>query len=44
LALKAQGNKVESEKIFNKINSVYFVQWQVAIVKELAKAQLNASN
>ena len=44
LALKAQGNKVESEKIFNKINSDYFVQWQVAIVKELAKAQLNASN
>jgi tetratricopeptide (TPR) repeat protein len=44
LALKAQGNKVESEKIFTKINSVYFVQWEVAIVKELAKAQLNASN
>ncbi|MCX6337590.1 MAG: tetratricopeptide repeat protein [Bacteroidetes bacterium] len=44
LALKAQGNKVESEKIFTKINSVYFVQWQVAIVKELAKAQLNAGN
>ncbi len=44
LALKAQGNKVESEKIFTKINSVYFVQWQIAIVKELAKAQLNAGN
>ena len=44
LALKAQGNKVESEKIFTKINSVYFVQWEVAIVKELAKAQLNAGN
>ncbi|MEI8097934.1 MAG: hypothetical protein WCG74_03820 [Sediminibacterium sp.] len=44
LALKAQGNKVESDQIFTKITKNYFVQWQIAIVKELAKAQLNASN
>jgi hypothetical protein len=44
LALKAQGDKVESDKIFTKITKDYFVNWQRAIVKELAKSQLNAGN
>jgi len=44
LALKAQGNKAESDKMFTKITNNYFVQWQGAIVRELAKAQLNATN
>ena len=44
LALKAQGKKAESDKMFTNITSNYFVQWQVAIVRELAKAQLNAAN
>ena len=44
LALKAQGNKAESDKIFLKISNNYFVKSQIAIVKELAKAQLNAAN
>jgi hypothetical protein len=44
LALKAQGNKPESDKIFTKITNNYFAQWQGAIVGELAKAQLNAGN
>ena len=44
LALKAQGNKAESDKIFTKISNNSFVQWQAGIVKNLAKAQLNAGN
>jgi tetratricopeptide (TPR) repeat protein len=44
LALKAQGNEAESDKMFTKITNNYFVQWQGAIVRELAKAQLNATN
>ena len=44
LALKAQGNKIESDQIFTKISNNFFVQWQGAIVKNLAKAQLNAGN
>ena len=44
LALKAQGNKPESDKMFTKITNNYFAQWQGAIVGELAKAQLNAGN
>ncbi len=44
LALKAQGNKSESDKMFTKITNNYFAQWQGAIVGELAKAQLNAGN
>ena len=44
LALKAQGNKAESDQIFTKISNNSFVQWQIGIVKNLAKAQLNAGN
>ncbi len=44
LALKAQGNKAESDQIFTKISNNSFVQWQAGIVKNLAKAQLNAGN
>ena len=44
LALKAQGNKVESDKIFTQIADESFVGWQQAIVRDLAKAQLNAGN
>ena len=44
LALKAQGNKVESDKIFTQIADESFVNWQNAIVRDLAKAQLNAGN
>ena len=44
LALKAQGNKVESDKIFTQIADESFVNWQNAIVRDLAKAQVNAGN
>jgi hypothetical protein len=44
LALKAQGNKVESDKIFTLIADESFVGWSQAIVRDLAKAQLNAGN
>ena len=44
LALKAQGNKVESDKIFTQIADESFVNWQAAIVRDLAKAQVNAGN
>jgi len=44
LALKAQGNKAESDQIFTKISNNSFVNWQAGIVKNLAKAQLNAGN
>ena len=44
LALKAQGNKVESDKIFTQIADESFVGWQQAIVRDLAKAQVNAGN
>ena len=44
LALKAQGNKVESDKIFTQIANESFVNWQNAIVRDLAKAQVNAGN
>jgi len=44
LALKAQGNKVESDKIFTQIADESFVGWQQAIVRDLAKAQINAGN
>ena len=44
LALKAKGNKVESDKIFTQIADESFVNWQNAIVRDLAKAQLNAGN
>ena len=44
LALKAQGNKAESDQIFTNISNNSFVQWQAGIVKNLAKAQLNAGN
>ena len=44
LALKAQGNKVESDKIFTQIADESFINWQNAIVRDLAKAQVNAGN
>ena len=44
LALKAKGNKVESDKIFTQIADESFVNWQNAIVRDLAKAQVNAGN
>jgi len=44
LALKAQGNKAESDKIFTQIADESFVIWQNAIVRDLAKAQVNAGN
>jgi len=44
LALKAQGNKAESDKIFTQIADESFVVWQNAIVRDLAKAQVNAGN
>ena len=44
LALKAKGNKVESDKIFTQIADEPFVNWQNAIVRDLAKAQVNAGN
>ena len=44
LALKAQGNKAESDQIFTKISNNSFVTWQAGVVKNLAKEQLNAGN
>ncbi|MCX6299670.1 MAG: hypothetical protein NTY72_11335 [Bacteroidetes bacterium] len=44
LALKANGNKVDSDNIFKKVANNNFVTWQCAIVKNLAKNQLNAGN
>jgi tetratricopeptide (TPR) repeat protein len=44
LALKAQGDKVESDKIFTLIADESFVGWSQAIVRDLAKAQVNAGN
>jgi hypothetical protein len=36
--------KVESDKIFTQIANESFVNWQNAIVRDLAKAQVNAGN
>ena len=40
LALKAGGKETEATKIFTQIANVNFSNWDIAIVRNLAKKQL----